>query len=182
MAVTVLARPHAGAQLAAPVVPLGVLIGALVAPALDLLRVVQPSMALREVATVAAGAAAALMVLMWARSPRTAWLAAASLAAIASLAMRLVGAELGAGLSLLALLGLGVGGAFSAPSSELESMMSAHGDVDLDGDADVVGEMDLAGDVDLVGAVAGVNPASPDDTGAAGPHPTPDYQQPPRAA
>src|SRR3954470_22795404 len=120
MAVTVLARPHAGTHVATSAVPLAVIVVALVAPALDLLRVVQPSMALREVAALASGAAALLMVLVWARSPRTMWLAAASLAAVASLGLRLVGADLGAGLSLLALLGLGVGGAFSSPASELE--------------------------------------------------------------
>jgi len=163
MAVTAFARPRAESRIVSSTVPLGVLVGALVAPALDLLRVVQPSMAVREVAMVAAGAAALLMVVLWARSPRTGWLAAASLAAIASLALRLAGAELGAGLSLLALIGLGVGGAFSSPSSEIEAMLAPH-------------------NVERDGTLVEVSPGLPDDTDVASPRPTSDRQLPPRAA
>ena len=101
---------------------MGVVLAALVPPALDLLRAVLPGVPLRTVGVIAAALAALLLLTMWARSPRTAWLAAAALAAGASLALRLVGAEMAAGLSLLAVLALGVGGAFWSPSSELESL------------------------------------------------------------
>jgi hypothetical protein len=47
-------------------------------------------------------------------------LAAASLAALASFALRLAGADQAAGLSLLAVIALGIGGAFAPPTDAPE--------------------------------------------------------------
>jgi hypothetical protein len=72
------------------------------------------------VATLASAAAAAALVLIWTRFPRTSWLFAACLAAIASLAMRVLGADVAPLLSLLSLVALGVGGAFASADLSLE--------------------------------------------------------------
>jgi hypothetical protein len=87
---------------------------ALVPAALDLLKLVQPGLAgaLMLPTGVASAAAAAVLLVMWIRFPRAAWLAAASFAACASLALRLFGADIAPALSLLSILALGVGGAF----------------------------------------------------------------------
>ena len=89
---------------------------ALVPAALDLLCIVQPALvgALSAPAAWASGAAAAVLVGLWLRYPRATWLLAGSFAACASLALRLVGAELGPLLSLLSIIALGMGGAFAS--------------------------------------------------------------------
>jgi hypothetical protein len=60
--------------------------------------------------------ASAILVLSWVRFPRTSWLLAAALATCASVAMRLVGADVAPLLSLLAIVALGIGGAFASSS------------------------------------------------------------------
>ena len=106
----------------------------LVAPALDLLRMVQPLLPLASIGVVASAAASAALLVMWLRFPRTSWLAAACLAAVASLAMRLVGADVAAALSLLAVVALGIGGGF-APAAELADDRATVGAPDLLGRA-----------------------------------------------
>jgi hypothetical protein len=90
---------------------------ALSAPALDLLAVVQPGVVGPGVSGLAAGLACAGLLLTWARYWRTSWLAAAGLAGLASLAMRLAGADIAPALSLLAVVALGMGGAFASGPS-----------------------------------------------------------------
>ena len=124
LAVRVLSRTRAHAPLSTATIPALVLALTLVAPAFDLLRMVQPSLPLASVAVIASGAASAALPVMWMRFPRTSWLAAASLAAVASLAMRLVGADVAELLSLLAVVALGIGGAF-APTAELADHRTA---------------------------------------------------------
>ena len=89
-----------------------------------MLRMVQPGAALGAPATLAATAASGTLLVMWARYPRTSWLAAAAVAAVASLAMRLVDADVAPALSLLAILALGTGGAFATPPRELELLFA----------------------------------------------------------
>ena len=120
----VLSRTRAHAPLSTATIPALVLALTLVAPAFALLRMVQPSLPLASVAVIASGAASAALLVMWLRFPRTSWLAAASLAAVASLAMRLVGADVAELLSLLAVIALGIGGAF-APTAELADHCTA---------------------------------------------------------
>ncbi len=123
MAVTALRRTHAGrARVSSASIAPGLLLAALVAPALDLLEFVQPRAALGEIGLVAAAVAAIVLLLSWARCPRASWLAAATLAALASLAMRAVGADVGSALSLLAVLAVGLGGAFASPSDQREAL------------------------------------------------------------
>ena len=131
LAVRVLSRPRAHAPLLpAATIPGGVLALTLVAPAFDLLRMVQPFLALSAVSVIASGAASAALLVMWLRFPRTSWLAAASLAALASVAMRVMGADVAALLSLLAVIALGIGGAF-APIPESADRRAAVGAADL---------------------------------------------------
>jgi hypothetical protein len=73
------------------------------------------------VGLIASGAAAAGLLLVWARFPRTSWLFAASLAAVAGVAMRLVGADVAPALSLLSVVALGIGGAFASADLSLEA-------------------------------------------------------------
>ena len=91
---------------------------------------VQPSLPLASAAVIASGATSAALLVMWLRFPRTSWLAAASLAAVASLAMRLMGADVAELLSLLAVIALGIGGAF-APTADLADDRAAVGAPDL---------------------------------------------------
>ena len=63
------------------------------------------------------------LVVMWARYPRTGWLAAAFLASMASLVMRIVGADVAPLVSLLAVVALGIGGAFVTPVHEAEAWL-----------------------------------------------------------
>jgi hypothetical protein len=122
MAVTTLVRP-ARTPLTAVVLAPGVLVAPLLAPALDLLRMVQPRVGLTTPALVAAIAAGVVLSITWARYPRASWLAAATLAALASVALRLAGAEFAPALSLAAVIALGVGGAFAPPVGELEAWL-----------------------------------------------------------
>jgi len=95
-----------------------ILVMTLVAPALDLLALVQPGVVGPNLGLPAAGVAAAALLGIWARYPRTSWLLAASLAGLASLALRFVGADIAPALSLLALVALGIGGAFGSAEPE----------------------------------------------------------------
>jgi hypothetical protein len=120
MAVTALPHTSAHAPLDAAAVQPAVLILTLIAPVLDLLAVVQPAAAVPTIGLFAAGLASAGLLLTWVRYWRTSWLAAACLAAVASLAMRFAGADVAPALSLLALVALGLGGAFASdPASAL---------------------------------------------------------------
>ena len=87
-------------------------------PALDLLALVQPGVIATIFGASASGVAAAMLLGMWAHYPRTSWLAAASLAGLASFAMRFVAPDIAPVLSLLAVLALGLGGAFASAEPE----------------------------------------------------------------
>ena len=117
MAVRVL--PHVSVRDADHVASLpGVVLAVALAPsAIDLVKLVQPSLQpyLFMPALVATGFAAFLLLAMWMRFPRTNWLAAASLAAVAALLLRFAGADVAPLLSLLAIVAVGVGGAFASP-------------------------------------------------------------------
>jgi hypothetical protein len=117
MAVRALPRARARARdpLRAATLPLAGLCLTLIAPALDLLTLVQPGVSLVGVGLVASALGCAGVLVMWGRHPHTSWLAAASLAALANVAMRLVGADVAPILSLLAVVALGLGGAFASP-------------------------------------------------------------------
>jgi hypothetical protein len=130
MAVSALPRAHTRARPQPATLAPGVLALTLIAPALDLLHMVQPGLTLATAGTVASAGASLVLLIVWVRFPRTSWLAAASLAALASLAMRLVGADVAAALSLLAVVALGIGGAF-APSVEVGGDRAAAGAMDL---------------------------------------------------
>jgi hypothetical protein len=121
MAVTALPRSHARAPLDAATLPPAVLVLTLAAPAIDLLKLVQPGVVVPTLGLVAAGVAAAALLAVWVRFPRTSWLAAASLAGFASLALRFIGADVASALSLLAIVALGIGGAFASGVTEPES-------------------------------------------------------------
>jgi hypothetical protein len=125
MAVSALPRtraraPHRTAQLSPAVLAL-----TLIAPALDLLGFVQTLGVVPLVGVATTAGAGAVLLLVWARYPRTSWLAAASLASFASLAMRLVGADVAPVLSLLAVIALGLGGAFASSPAEADALLSA---------------------------------------------------------
>src|SRR3979411_2955484 len=94
---TARARPHLVAPSLGPLV-LGLV---LIAPALDLLASVQPAASVPRLPLLANALGATPLTLSWARSPRTSWLAAAGLASVASLVMRIVGADVAPLLSLL---------------------------------------------------------------------------------
>jgi|SRR5579859_2537216 len=123
MAVSALSRSHARAPLVATALPPVVLVLTLIAPALDLLAMVQPAAAVPSVGLLATGLASIGLVGSWARFPRTSWLAAASLAAMASLGLRALGADVAPVLSLLAVVALGIGGAFATPVREAEAWL-----------------------------------------------------------
>jgi hypothetical protein len=122
MAVSALPRARARASSLATLSP-GALVLTLVAPALDLLARVQPGAALPMLALVASAGAAAILLMTWLRFPRTGWLAAASLAACACTAMRLVGAEVAPLLGLLAVFAVGIGGGFGSPTRDAEAWL-----------------------------------------------------------
>ncbi|MDQ6672958.1 MAG: hypothetical protein M3069_19835 [Chloroflexota bacterium] len=124
MAVSALPRSRARTPLKAATLPRVVLALALVPPALDLLAAVQRSVVVPNAGLLAASVAAAALLVAWAHFPRTSWLAAASLAAVASLALRIVGADLAAGLSLLTVVALGIGGAFASAVAEPEGWLA----------------------------------------------------------
>ena len=121
MAVRTLARSRAQARQAAALHPV-VLAASLVGPTLDLLGLVEPGLGLAAFALTAGAVTSAALLLTWVRFPRTSWLFAACLAALASFAMRAVGAEVAPVLSLLAVIALGIGGAFSAAEVSLEAV------------------------------------------------------------
>jgi hypothetical protein len=114
MAVRALPRAQARAPLRAASIPPGVLCLALVAPALDLFATEQPGALVAGAALFAAVLACAALIVLWACHLRASWLAAASLAALSGAAMRLVGADVAPLLSLLAVVALGLGGAFAS--------------------------------------------------------------------
>lgn len=124
MAVTALPHTRARAPIRAAALTPGVLILTLIAPALDLLAIVQPGVIGPGFGVVATAFAAAALALSWARFPRTSWLAAACLAGCAGLGLRLVGADVAPVLSLLALVALGIGGAFASPPRAAEAWLS----------------------------------------------------------
>lgn len=130
MAVSALPRARTRARPQPTTLAPGVLALTLMAPALDVLHMVQPGLALASASVVASGVASAVLLIAWVRFPRTSWLAAASLAALASFALRLVGTDVAAALSLLAVVALGLGGAF-APSDEVAEDRAAVGATDL---------------------------------------------------
>jgi hypothetical protein len=123
MAVTALPRTRTRAPRLAATLPPLVLVLTLIAPAVDLLAIVQPGVLAPSFGVVATGVAAAVLALTWARYPRTSWVAAASLAACAGLALRVVGAEVAPVLSLLAVVALGIGGAFASPQRSAEAWL-----------------------------------------------------------
>jgi hypothetical protein len=125
MAVTALPRTSAHAPLEAATLQPAVLVLTLIAPALDLLAMVQPGIAVPMLGLVGAGLASAALLLAWTRYPRTSWLAAASLAGLASLALRFMGADVAPALSLLAVIALGLGGAFASSAPDNAQVMSA---------------------------------------------------------
>ena len=124
MAVTALPRTRTRAPFQAATLAPGVLVLTLIAPALDLLAIVQPGVLVPGVGVVATALAAAALAVTWVRYPRTSWLAAASLAGCAGLALRLVGADVAPVLSLLAIVALGIGGAFASPPRATEAWLS----------------------------------------------------------
>ena len=101
----------------AATLPWVVLVVALAPSLLDLLRLVQPGLTpfLAIPDAFACGGAAAVLLLMWLRFPRTAWLLAATVVAAIGLALRLIGADVAPLLSLLAIVAVGVGGGFANP-------------------------------------------------------------------
>lgn len=123
MAVSALSGARARAPLVATSLPPVVLVLVLIAPALDLLAVVQPAASVPSLTLLATALGSLTIFRSWARYPRTSWLAAAGLAAIASLVMRIVGADVAPMLSLLAVVALGIGGAFASPALEAEAWL-----------------------------------------------------------
>ena len=124
MAVRILPRTRARhAPLVVETLPSAVLMLALGPPGVDLLGYVLLASSLAALALVAAIGAATALTLMWLRYPRTSWLAAAVLAAVASVTMRLVGADIAPLLSLLSVLAIGIGGGFASPTHELAAWL-----------------------------------------------------------
>jgi hypothetical protein len=121
MAVSALSSARAHAHLVAPSLPPMVLMLMLIAPALDLLAIVQPAATVPPLGMLATAVASLTLLVIWTRYPRTSWLAAAGLASVASLVMRIVGADVAPLLSLLAVVALGIGGAFASPVREAEA-------------------------------------------------------------
>ncbi len=91
----------------------------LIPVAIDLLTTVMPTLAQTMLlpGVAASCVAAALMLVLWLRVPGAIWLAAATIAAGISVALRLNGDELAALLSLLSIVALGVGGGFASAES-----------------------------------------------------------------
>ena len=104
--------------------PIVVLVATLVAPALDLFGLVQRSASLPAVATAASVVAGVLLLGIWLRHPRAYWLAAAWLATAASVALRLVDAQPAPLLSLLTVIGLGIGGGFTSPAGDASAELA----------------------------------------------------------
>ncbi len=123
MAVSVLSRSRAQAPLRSATLSGVALAVTLVAPLLDLFARVSGVPSFGAVATVASAGASAVLLLSWLRFPRAAWLAAATLASTASVALRLGGADVAPLLSLLVIVALGLGGAFASPGSTSEAWL-----------------------------------------------------------
>jgi hypothetical protein len=123
MAVSALSGVRARTPLVATSLSPVVLVLVLIAPALDLLAIVQPAASVPTLGMLTSALASITLVVTWARYPRTSWLAAAGLAAIASLVLRLVGADVAPLLSLLAVMALGIGGAFASPVHDAEAWL-----------------------------------------------------------
>ena len=121
MAVSALPRQRAGTHLVTASVPAVVLVAALMAPALDLLRLVQPLAFAPGLLPLASGLGGLALLAAFVRFPRTSWLGAAAFAAVAGAALRMAGADVAPILSLLAIVALGVGGAFASPVPAAES-------------------------------------------------------------
>jgi hypothetical protein len=121
MAVTALPRALVSTRSAGGVHP-AILLASLAAPALDLLGLVEIHAALPALSLAWCAVAGLLLLVVWARHPREAWLAAAALAMVASGGLRFsaLGGPPAPLLSLLAVLALGVGGAFASGASELD--------------------------------------------------------------
>jgi hypothetical protein len=120
MAVTVLRQTRARSLGVAASVPTGMLFLALLPSLADLLRIVQPPLVSPGAQLACAAVAAVSLLLVWIRLPRTNWVIAAWLAALASVTLRVVGSEVAPFLSLLVVLALGIGGAFASHDDELE--------------------------------------------------------------
>ena len=116
------ARSHRTELVASTLPPLALLM-AVLPLAFDLLSSVQTVLPLGAMATLGSVVSVVALGLMWVRYPRTTWLAAAVLAAIASVALRLAGADVAPLLSLLAVLSVGVGGGFASPTHELHAWL-----------------------------------------------------------
>ena len=119
MAVSVLPRSRPGVPHQVATLTPGALVLTVVAPAVDVLARVQPAALWPMLAIVGCSGAAAALLMAWVRFPRTGWLFAACLASLASLALRLAGADVAPLLSLLALVALGLGGAFAPKDAEI---------------------------------------------------------------
>jgi hypothetical protein len=115
MAVHALPRSPARSTVTAGPLPAAVLMLALAPLAIDLFALVQPGAWVADAGVIVAIIAAGVLVATWLRFPRTSWLVAASVAALASLAMRLVGADVAPFLSLLSVVAVGIGGGFASP-------------------------------------------------------------------
>ena len=124
MAISALSNARARTPLVATSLPPVVLVLVLLAPALDLLSSVQPAASVPSLSLLATGLASATLLISWVRYPRTSWLAAATLAGIASAGMRAIGADVAPLLSLLAVVALGIGGAFASPAREAEAWLA----------------------------------------------------------
>jgi hypothetical protein len=114
------ALPHVSVQSPPRAVSLGpaILALTLIAPTLDFLVRVLPSLPFApDAALITTGAASILLLVTWVRSPRASWLAAAGLAACASFGLRVAHADAAPALALLAVIALGLGGAFASPET-----------------------------------------------------------------
>jgi hypothetical protein len=100
-----------------------VLLVALVVPGLDLLALLQTHAIVPGLSLAGCGLAGVLLGLTWLRQPRETWLGSAALAVAASAALRLIGAPEAPLLSLMAVVALGIGGAFAAPGLDLDATL-----------------------------------------------------------
>ena len=125
MAVRALPRARAHRVRQTVALPPVVLSVTLFAPSLDLLGLVQPAALISRAGVFAATLATVALVACWVRFPRTSWLAAASFAAMAGLALRLLGADVAPLVSLLSIVALGIGGAFATRDKRDLSLVDA---------------------------------------------------------
>lgn len=121
MAVSALPRTRTHAQLHPTTLSPVVLALTLIAPALDLLSTVLHGALGPAFGIAATSVATAALIAVWVRFPRTSWLAAAVLAGLASVGLRLIGVELAPVLSLLSVVALGIGGAFATPARDAQA-------------------------------------------------------------